>query len=158
MPRYRPNVAIILRNAAGEILVCERSDTAGCWQFPQGGVKKSETLEKALRREVREELGLSPSSYRVVSSQGPYRYLFMKGRRKEGFDGQEQTYFLADLTDEQSVLCFDHEFQNSRWIVPQAYDLDWIGLMKRDVYIQVFRDFFGHVFPLSGDEVIKDPK
>ena len=43
MPAYRPNAAIILRNSSGEILVCERSDWWGCWQFPQGGVKKGES-------------------------------------------------------------------------------------------------------------------
>ena len=40
MPAYRPNAAIILRNSCGEILVCERSDWWGCWQFPQGRSKE----------------------------------------------------------------------------------------------------------------------
>jgi putative (di)nucleoside polyphosphate hydrolase len=104
MPSYRPNAAIILRNSTGEILVCERRDWRGCWQFPQGGVKKSESLLDALHREVEEELGLTPSDYRILSSKGPYRYLFMNGRKKDGFDGQEQTYFLALLTIRTSLF------------------------------------------------------
>ena len=145
MPAYRPIAAIILRNSSGEILVCERSDWWGCWQFPQGGVKKGETLLDALHREVEEELGLKPSDYRVVSSKGPYKYLFMNGRKKDGFDGQEQHYFLADLTNPQAVIRFDrsHEFRAARWLPPASYDLSWIGGMKRDVYAGVFRDFFG---------------
>lgn len=144
MPAYRLNAAIILRNSAGEILVCERSDWQGCWQFPQGGVKKGESLLEALIREVKEELGLKPSDYRLVARKGPYRYLFMKGRKKNGFDGQEQHYFLAELINPQAVIRFDgsHEFRAARWLPPASYDLDWIGEMKREVYAEVFRDFF----------------
>lgn len=144
MPAYRPNVAFILRNASGEILICERSDWAGCWQFPQGGVKPSETLTEALHREVEEELGLHPEAYRVLSSRGPYRYLFGEGRKKRGFDGQEQHYFLGELANDRAEIRFDgaHEFRAARWIAPSAYQLDWIAPMKRPVYVEVFRDFF----------------
>ena len=144
MPSYRPNAAIILRNSTGEILVCERRDWRGCWQFPQGGVKKSESLLDALHREVEEELGLTPSDYRILSSKGPYRYLFMNGRKKDGFDGQEQTYFLALLTNPRVAIRFDgsDEFRAARWLPPASYDLNWIATMKRKVYAEVFRDFF----------------
>jgi putative (di)nucleoside polyphosphate hydrolase len=145
MPAYRLNAAIILQNSNGEILVCERSDWWGCWQFPQGGVKKGETLLDALYREVEEELGLKPTDYRILASKGPYRYLFMNGRKKDGFDGQEQHYFLAELTNPKSAIRFEgsHEFRAARWLPPASYDLDWIGPMKREVYASVFRDFFG---------------
>lgn len=144
MPSYRPNAAIILRNSAEEILVCERSDWRGCWQFPQGGVKKGESLLDALHREVKEELGLTPSDYRILSSKGPYRYLFMNGHKKDGFDGQEQTYFLALLTNPRVAIHFDgsDEFRAARWLPPASYDLNWIATMKRKVYAEVFRDFF----------------
>jgi len=145
MPLYRPNVAFILRNTAGNILVCERSDWPGCWQFPQGGVKKNETLLEALHREVEEELGLRPGDYRILSSQGPYRYLFAGERKKGGYDGQEQQYFLGELTNAGAVIRLDDakEFQAVRWMSPAAYDLGWIAPMKRAVYAGVFRDFFG---------------
>jgi putative (di)nucleoside polyphosphate hydrolase len=145
MPTYRPNAAMILQNSAGEILLCERSDWEGCWQFPQGGVKKGETLREALHREVDEELGLKPTDYRILSIKGPYRYLFMNGRKKDSFDGQEQYYFLAELINPQVLICFEgsHEFRAVRWLTPESYNLKWIPNMKREVYIEVFRDFFG---------------
>ena len=123
MPRYRPNVAFILRNSSGEILVCERSDWPGCWQFPQGGVKKNETLLEALHREVEEELGLRPAEYRLLSRKGPYRYLFTGGRKKAGYDGQEQQYFLGEAVNPHVVLRFDatHEFRAARWLPPADY-------------------------------------
>ncbi len=144
MPRYRPNVAFILRNTAGEILVCERSDWPGCWQFPQGGVKKNETLDEALVREVEEELGLKPKHYRVLTSKGPYRYLFANGRKKDGCDGQEQQYYLGELIpgSEIDLGNNDPEFRDARWLPPADYDLGWVAPMKREVYAQVFRDFF----------------
>ena len=144
MPTYRPNAAFILRNSAGEILVCERSDWSGCWQFPQGGVKRGETVLEALHREVHEELGLGPENYRILSKKGPYRYLFTEGRKKEGFDGQEQHYFLAELLGSDARIEFDEEaeFRAARWIPPGDYRLDWIAPMKQEVYREVFRDFF----------------
>jgi putative (di)nucleoside polyphosphate hydrolase len=145
MPAYRPNAAIILRNSAGQILLGERSDWPGCWQFPQGGVKKGETILAALHREVEEELGLKSSEYRILSRKGPYRYLFLNGKKKNGFDGQEQYYFLAELLNPEARVRIEgcHEFHATRWLAPASFDLNWIGAMKRQVYIEVFRDFFG---------------
>jgi putative (di)nucleoside polyphosphate hydrolase len=102
-------------------------------------------LLDALHREVEEELGLKPKDYRVVSSKGPYRYLFLDGRKKDGYDGQEQHYFLAELSTPEVVIRLEgsDEFRAARWLPPSAFDLDWIGPMKREVYTSVFRDFFG---------------
>lgn len=145
MPIYRPNVAFILRNPAGEILLGERRDRTGCWQFPQGGREEGESLIASAEREVEEELGLSPETYRIVSQKGPYRYLFPANKKKRGFEGQEQHYLLADLIKPDAIIRLDEadEFQQIRWIAPASYDLNWIAPMKREVYRQVFEDFFG---------------
>ena len=59
MIRYRPNVALILQRADGRILIGERLDVAGAWQFPQGGVDAGESADEALAREMGEELSLN---------------------------------------------------------------------------------------------------
>ena len=144
-PRYRANVAAILRNRRNEILICERLDVAGAWQFPQGGIDQGETLIKALKRELREEIGLSASDYRVVRRKGPYRYLFGGGKSKKGFHGKKQYYFLCDFTASKrriNVATEHPEFQASQWIKPEAFRIDWLPRMKRKVYRAVFRDFF----------------
>jgi putative (di)nucleoside polyphosphate hydrolase len=144
--RYRPNVAAIIRRADGRILVGERSDVPGGWQFPQGGQKRKETPEQALTRELLEEVGLGPESYRFVKRRGPYRYLFMDGHTKDGFHGQEQTYFLLELDDDAAVVdvaTAEPEFRAVRWIKPGEFVLDWVPEFKREVYRQVFLDFFG---------------
>jgi putative (di)nucleoside polyphosphate hydrolase len=150
MVRYRPNVAAVMVNAAGSLLICERAGISGAWQFPQGGVDLGESPEQALVREVREEIGLEPCDYEVVGQRDGYRYLYPrevreKKLRKHGSHGQEQTYFLCRLNPgapQIDVHQTPPEFQAYRWILPEEFDLDWLPSFKRDVYREVMSDFF----------------
>ncbi len=36
---YRPCVVAVFTNPSNALLVCERSDVKGAWQFPQGGIE-----------------------------------------------------------------------------------------------------------------------
>lgn len=145
MAEYRRNVACILQNSRGEILICERIDYPGSWQFPQGGLKKGESLLMGLHREVQEELGLAPKNYRVMTRRGPYRYVFSNGLKRGLYTGQEQHYFLSLLTNPATPLRLNGkspEFRAARWIPPEAFDLGWTTPMRRGVYARVFADFF----------------
>ena len=84
--KFRLNVAGILRDSEGRILICERLGNRGAWQFPQGGVDDGETLEEALFRELREEIGVDSNSYEIVAQRGPYRYAYDGGPIR-GVDG-----------------------------------------------------------------------
>ncbi|MEO7100724.1 MAG: RNA pyrophosphohydrolase [Luteolibacter sp.] len=151
MVRYRPNVAALVVNSEGNLLICERMTIPGAWQFPQGGVDAGETLEQALYREVREEVGLEPKHYEVIDRREGYRYLYPeaargKKLRKHGSHGQEQTYFLCHLNPgapEINVNQKPREFRAYRWIPPEEFELDWLPPFKHDVYREVMRDFFG---------------
>ena len=140
--KFRRNVALILTRPGGEILVCERSDFKDSWQFPQGGARDEESDLEALRREVREEIALPPECYRVVLHHGPYRYVFRSGCRKEGCDGQEQIYFQAEWLGDREIEVDKKEFRNFQWIKPEAFRIEWVPPIKRNVYRRVFRDFF----------------
>lgn len=143
---YRPNVAAILQNAAGQILICERINHPGSWQFPQGGVDAGETFAEALERETREELSLEPSDYVVEERRGPYRYEFPAHFSKKRYGGQEQTYFRLRLTaspEAINVATIHPEFRAVQWIEPARFLLNWLPAMKHEVYRQVWRDFFG---------------
>lgn len=150
MVRYRPNVAALVVNPAGCLLICERASVPGAWQFPQGGVDPGESLEQALFREVREEVGLLPQHYEVLAQREGYRYLYpqdVRGKklRKHGNHGQEQTYFLCLLKDGAPPVNVNQpsrEFRAYRWIPPEEFDLDWLPSFKRDVYRDVMWDFF----------------
>lgn len=143
---YRPCVAAVLENAMGRVLVGERSDYSGSWQFPQGGLDPGESPEVGLSRELYEELSLEPRHYTVGERRGPYRYLFPPGRTKQGYRGQEQHYFRLRLTGLESAVNIHTahpEFRAVRWIVPAEFSLAWLPEMKHEVYRRVFADFFG---------------
>jgi len=143
--KYRLNVAAILRDGAGKILIGERVDRSGAWQFPQGGVDEGETLAQALVRELREEISLEASAYRIVSSKGPYYYLFGNNKVVKGFHGKEQHYFLAEFTGNPGAINVNTEhpeFRGVRWVEPEKFDIECLPKMKRRVYRAVFRDFF----------------
>lgn len=150
MVRYRPNVAALVVNSVGNLLICERSTIPGAWQFPQGGVDAGESEEQALYREVREEVGLEARHYDVIQRREGYRYLYpehARGKkiRKHGSHGQEQTYFLCQLKPDAppvNVKQKQPEFRAYRWILPEEFDLEWLPAFKRDVYREVMRDFF----------------
>ena len=143
---YRANVAGILRNPRGRILVGERLGVKDGWQFPQGGIDAGETPEQALVRELWEEVGVATRDIRIGERRGPYRYLYGNGRIKRSFHGKEQFYFLCEYTgadDGIDVKTKSPEFQDYRWILPGDFRLDWLPQMKREVYRTVFAEFFG---------------
>ncbi|MCS7008357.1 MAG: NUDIX domain-containing protein [Chthoniobacterales bacterium] len=148
--RYRPNVALILEREVSflgtEVLIGERSDMPGTWQFPQGGAKPGESLLDALAREVEEEIGLKPDAYFILKQLGPYRYDFPQGKIKEGFGGQEQTYFLARLKEPNLFQLegeiHSEEFLRLRWVKPKDFELSWVAPFKREVYRQLFSDLW----------------
>ncbi|MEZ5303429.1 MAG: NUDIX domain-containing protein [Verrucomicrobiales bacterium] len=143
--RFRPNVAAILQNPEGRILVAERRFIPNAWQFPQGGVDDGENLEQALRRELMEEIGVPPTAYDVVRVQGGYRYRFPVGRPRR-YDGQEQTYYLCRFLGDDSLIRLDvaqPEFRAWKWIAPDEFEVGWLPPFKREVYEKVMQDFFG---------------
>jgi 8-oxo-dGTP diphosphatase len=62
--------ALLVRE--GRVLLARRSPRRkaypGKWSFPGGHVEADETLEEALVREMREEVGLAPLAYRFLIS------------------------------------------------------------------------------------------
>lgn len=65
-----PVVAAFLRKASGEILLARRPPgkaRGGLWEFPGGKVRLGESPAKALRRELREELGLETRIGREIA-------------------------------------------------------------------------------------------
>ena len=147
MAKYRPNVAILLLNRKGKLLICKRSGSKGAWQFPQGGVDKGEEVIDALAREVEEEIGLPWKSYKLLESAEGYSYLYPNPVKKNGvkYDGQEQTYYLCRLKKKAPEIDLGKkspEFSDYKWIHPEDFKLEWLPEFKRQVYRAVMLDFF----------------
>ena len=140
--RFRLNVAAVLRDTHGRILICERLGRKGSWQFPQGGVDPGETLEGALARELYEEIGVTPEQTEVRTQAGPYRYTF-DGAVVKGYSGKDQHFFLVHFHGPEDAIQLDMphpEFPDYRWIMPDSFNLEWLPPMKREMYRQVFAD------------------
>lgn len=118
---FRSNAAaLILRRgeAAVEILLGERHDTPGAWQWPQGGIDPGEDPLRCVHREVLEETGISRIE---VLYRFPFllRYRFPAAltARFAPNQGQEQHYFIVRALEEpdpQKVLT--PEFRELRWL------------------------------------------
>ena len=145
---YRPNVGVIVANAAGEVLWAKRVRQEA-WQFAQGGIQRGESPEQAMIRELKEELGLSMSDVEIIgctadwlSYRLPRQYL---RRRKHGrvCIGQRQKWFALRLIGPESHVrldtCEQPEFDGWRW-VDWWHPLNEVVDFKREVYESALRE------------------
>ena len=138
---FRANVGIILCNREGRLLWARRMGQDS-WQFPQGGIKRNETPEEALFRELREEVGLLPEHVEVIAStRGWLRYRlpkrYIRFHNRPVCIGQKQRWFLLRLVADDGAVRLDlsekPEFEEWRW-VSYWQPLEEIVFFKRRVY------------------------
>jgi putative (di)nucleoside polyphosphate hydrolase len=95
---FRAGIGVVVRNSDGNVLVLEREDHPGAWQFPQGGIARGETRLDAALRELREETGIDPSDVALAGELEQwlaYELPTDLRSRKTGL-GQAQWWFLFD--------------------------------------------------------------
>lgn len=141
--KYRPNVAMLILNAKGQILACERSDIPGAWQIPQGGIDPGEIPEQAMWRELEEEIGISKEQARILGKlPNPILYDWPEHLYSRGFHGQEQHYFLLRL-DENTKITLDTEhaeFASTRWLTKNEF-LSLVEGFKKEAYKRAIGEF-----------------
>jgi putative (di)nucleoside polyphosphate hydrolase len=146
-PLYRPCVGIALFNAQGKVFVGERIDTPGAWQMPQGGIDAHESIEKAVRRELREEIGTDNIKIIKIADE-KIRYDLPDEMRKRlwngKYTGQEQTWvraeFLGKDSDINLTLHRPQEFSDWQWIELES-TINFIVPFKRETYKKVIKLF-----------------
>ncbi len=151
---FRANVGIVLIRDGGEVFLGSRSDGRG-WQFPQGGVRREESPEQALFRELREEIGLGPEHVEVLASTRTWlRYRlprhFIRRRSRPLCIGQKQRWFLLRMLGDEASLRFDlterPEFDDWRW-VDYWSPVREVVYFKRKVYARALDELGRQVFP-----------
>lgn len=154
---YRPNVGIILTNHRYEVFWGKRIREHS-WQFPQGGIKKGESPEEAMYRELYEEVGLKPEHVRILGRTRDWlRYdvpkQWVRREWRGTYKGQKQIWFLLRLTGRDSDISLrataKPEFDAWRWSnywVP----LDSVIEFKRGVYEQALTELSRLLFHVPG--------
>jgi len=144
---YRPNVGIVLVNRRNEVFWGKRIREHS-WQFPQGGIKRGETPEQAMYRELNEETGLWPEHVRIIGrTRNWLRYdvpeRWVRREWRGHYRGQKQIWFLLRMighdTDVSLRASSHPEFDAWRW---NEY---WVPLesvieFKRGVYEQALTE------------------
>ncbi len=138
---YRPNVGIIICNDQGQVLWAKRIGQHA-FQFPQGGIQAGESPEKAMYRELEEEIGLQRQDVKILgSTRGWLRYRLPKRMVRSGKKpvcvGQKQKWFLLQLVGREERIDLNRtntpEFDGWQW-VSYWYPLGQVVAFKRDVY------------------------
>lgn len=140
---YRRCVGIVLVNNDKKVLLCERADIAGQWQFPQGGVENGETVLEAAYRELKEETSVV-SVELVGYSEEAFAYDFPNEVAKRlKRDGQAISWVFLKFCGQESEINLDtvnREFINWRW-ADMKDAVDNIADFKRLVYEKAAMQF-----------------
>jgi putative (di)nucleoside polyphosphate hydrolase len=143
---YRNGVGIMLINGNKKIFVGKRIDNKSAWQMPQGGVDQDENIVDAVKRELKEETGVS--SIKIIKkSDKTYTYDlpdYLLGKIWKGrFKGQKQTWFLAQFLGTDDEINLDQknaEFKEWKWVgINELPDL--IVPFKKKLYQELVKEF-----------------
>ncbi|WP_318367477.1 nucleoside triphosphatase NudI [Enterobacter sp.] len=120
--RQRIIVCPVIQNE-GEYLLCkmaaDRGVFPGQWALSGGGMEPGETMEEALRREIREELGEELD----ITEVKPWAFRD-DVRMKTYADGTTEEiymiYLIFDCVSANRAITFNEEFQEVIWVSPEA--------------------------------------
>lgn len=145
---FRLGVGIILVNSDRQLFLAKRIGKEA-WQFPQGGLKENETVEDAMFRELKEEIGLCANDVKVLTSTKRWlRYRLparlVRRHSKPVCIGQKQKWFLLQLINKDArfdlTATDDPEFDSWAW-VSYWYPLTQVVAFKRRVYNLALKEF-----------------
>ncbi|WP_416863241.1 RNA pyrophosphohydrolase, partial [Helicobacter ganmani] len=142
-----PNVAAIILSPkyplTCELFIASRTDIKNAWQFPQGGIDKSETPKEALFRELKEEIGTNKVD---IIAEYPewisYDFPPQVVKKMYPYDGQIQKYFLVRLQEQREIDIDTEKPEFDAYKFVGVNDLfNHITYFKRPVYKQVLEYF-----------------
>lgn len=150
-PLYRPAVGMMILNAENKIFVGQRLDNKEiAWQMPQGGIAPHEDTDRAMLRELREEIGTQNVEI-IVKSKNWYKYDLpteIAARLWNGkYKGQKQIWYVLRFRGEDkeiNVNTYRPEFCAWKWVEKDEL-LELIVPFKRELYARVLEELWEYV-------------
>ncbi|WP_458093575.1 RNA pyrophosphohydrolase [Roseomonas sp. WA12] len=155
----RPNVGACLFNRDGLVLIARRADqpvgeaSSGAWQLPQGGLDAGEDPERAVLRELSEEIGTRSAA---VMGQMPEWLDYdlpshLVGKALGGmYRGQTQLWFALRFLGDDSEIRLDadkhQEFDAWRWATLAELP-DIAVAFRRPIYERLAQEFARYAVP-----------
>ena len=121
-PRFAVTAGAVVTDARGRVLLLKHRFRPGAgWGLPGGFIEQGEQPEEALRRELREEIGLEVEQLKLFTTRA-----FTRPK-------QVEIVFLARAIGDTDQLSF--EIQKAAWFAPgefpEALPPDQVELIKR---------------------------
>lgn len=118
---FRAGVGAVIFNTTGLVLACERSDSPGSWQLPQGGLKEGEETLAAVLREIAEETAITAHDLTLLGRYPEWLVYELEPERRSGKHGrgQVQQWFYFRLAAAVTVAvenAVSGEFSAARWM------------------------------------------
>jgi 8-oxo-dGTP diphosphatase len=112
--RPKIGIGIMIENKKGELLLGLRhgSHGEGEWCFPGGHVEFGESLEEAIRREVREETDMEVGKIELISVADEMRYIATDGKHFVNIG------FKAEYIGGEPKLKEPHKYKEWQWYKP----------------------------------------
>ena len=137
-PHFRAGVVTVVRRSDGLLLAFERTDVAGQWQLPQGGIEKGETPEQAAWRELGEETGLGKRHVDLIGEHEHWTvYQWPASMRRNHRLGQVHRWFFFEaVSDDIEPSPDGHEFRDWTWMSTESL-IDRVVEFRKAPYRQV---------------------
>ena len=106
-------VGALIANKEGKVLLCKSYKWGNLWVVPGGHIEYGETIEKAVKREAKEEVGLDISFEKVLFVQEliePKEYI-----RKKHFISLQ----CVCAAEDDKVKIDNDEMQEYKWFKPE---------------------------------------